>query len=148
MFYRRIKKHYQYELKEIECFIIDLPDVGILASVGSLHGFVTLVGGVLTIQKYYQWDGSTIPLKKWYRWLFDSDKHCKVASLEHDALYQLMQNGLLSTDYKDYIDRVYGEMCVKGGMGKRQANLRVWALQNFAKVKVVTAEEQEILEAI
>jgi hypothetical protein len=148
MLYRRITKKYQYELKRIECFIVDLPDVGILASVGSLHGYVTLVGGVLTIQKFYQWDGSSVPLKKWWRWIWNSDKYCKVASLEHDALYQLMQNGLLSTDHKDYIDAIYGEKCIKGGMGKRQAALRVWALQKFAKVKVEPAEEQEILEAI
>ena len=148
MLYRKIKKHYQYELKQIECFIVELPDVGIIASVGSIHGFVTCLGGVLTIQKYYQWDGSTIPLKKWYKWIFDSDKYCKVASLCHDALYQLMQNGLIDLKHKDYIDTLYGQMCVKGGMGERQAATRVWALKKFAKIEVVTAEEQEILEAI
>ncbi len=148
MLYRKIKRTYKYELNKTERFIVDLPDVGILATAGSIHGFVTLLDGVLVIQKNYQWDGSTVPLKKWYRWIWDSDKYCKVASLCHDALYQLMQRGLLSTEHKLYIDRFYEQAIIKGGMGKRQAAVRFWALNKFAKVKIIPIAEWEVLEAI
>ena len=148
MQYRVIKKKYQYELRRIECFIVDLPDVGIIASVGSIHGYITLLGGVLTIQRHYQWDGSSVPLKKWWSWIWDSDKYCKKASLCHDALYQLMQAGLMPLEHKLYIDRLYEADCIKGGMGKRQAALRFWALNKHAKVTVQTPEEYKILEVL
>lgn len=141
------KKHYQYELKEIECFIVDLPDVEIIKADGSVFLYITLLGGVLTIQTCYKWDGSSIPLKKWWKWIFDSDKYCKIASLCHDALYQLMKLGLLSVEFKRYIDEKYEEDCVKGGMGKKQAARRAWCLSK-KKIKIVTAEEQEILEVL
>ena len=85
--------------------------------------------GDLTIKQGYAWDGSTIPFKKWFKWLWDADKYCKIASLVHDALCQLMREGLLSKTYKPYIDKLYRNTCIRDGMGKRQANLRYRALR-------------------
>lgn len=130
------KRKYQYEVAEVETFEVELPDINMNSFSGSVYRYISLQDKSLTIHKGYIWDGSTVPLKKWYRWIWDSDKYCKIASLFHDSCYQLMRVGVLPILHKDYIDKHYKELCIKGGMGKRQAGLRLWALSNFSKIKV------------
>lgn len=139
------KRKYLYELAEAETFKVALP-AAIINSACSVHGYISLINGVLIAQKSYQWDGSSVPLKKWYRWIWDSDKYCKIASLFHDACCQLMRYGALPTYYKGYVDNHYRELCIKGGMGKRQASLRFWVLDNFYRIKVQTEDQRKILE--
>ena len=93
--------------------------------------YIRLDNGVLTNYKNYAWDGSSIPLKKWFKWIWDADKYCKIASLTHDALCQLMREGLLDRKYKEYIDGLYRDMCVQGGMSAKQANRRYRWLRRF-----------------
>lgn len=93
------------------------------------NDYISLDHGILILKKGYAWDGSTVPLKKLYKWIWDSDKYCKKASLIHDSFCQLMREGLLDKKYKRYVDGFYKYMCMLGGMGKRQANLRYWFLR-------------------
>ncbi len=141
------KRKYQYELAEVETFKVALP-AAIIDSMCSVHKYVSLISGMLTTQKSYQWDGSTVPLKKWYRWIWNSDKYCKIASLFHDACYQLMKCGALPIYYKGYVDKHYRELCIEGGMGKKQAGLRFWVLDNFYRIKIKIQKEyqRKILE--
>ena len=94
------------------------------------HKYITLDDGELTIREGYAWDGSSVPLKKWFSWIWDSDKHCKTASLVHDALCQLMRESLISKSYKEFADGLYRDMCIEGGMSKFQAGLRYKALRS------------------
>ncbi len=113
----RETRGYKYILAEDEQLQIDPP--GMIS-----HKYITLDQGELTIRKGYCWDGSSVPLKKYFKWIWNADKYCKTASLVHDALCQLMREGLLSKSYKAYIDGLYRDMSIQGGMGKRQAKLR------------------------
>ena len=124
--------HYKYELMEAFTIKVDLPDT----PQRSIDEFVFVRDGDLILSKYYAWDGSTIPMKGLFGIIgWNSDKFCKIASLVHDALYQLMKAELLDRKYKDYADRFYQFLCKEGGMPDWQANLRYWALKNFGSLK-------------
>lgn len=119
----RETKGYKYLLEEDEHIEVLIP--GIID-----HKYIKLDEGELIVKKGYAWDGSSIPLKKILKLIgWDADKYCKTASLIHDALCQLMREALLSKKHKEYIDALYRKMCIAGGMGKRQANLRYKALR-------------------
>lgn len=130
MKYRNII-NYKYELMESETFKVKLPDTkkSIL--------YVYIENGILHIIKHYAWDGSSIPLKSYYSWIWDSDKYCKIASLVHDALCQLIRAGELGLVYREYADGLYRDMSIEGGMPKWQADFRYWALRKFGKSEVV-----------
>jgi len=126
MFFRKAK-HYKYLLKkdfEIECPELPLFEI-------SFNNYVSLNNGILKISKGYAWDGSSIPLKKWFKWIYDCDKHCKIASLIHDALCQLIREQSLSMKYKSQVDAIYRKWCILGGMNKRIANFRYKGLRRF-----------------
>ena len=122
MKYRELRG-YNFELLEPEIRNVELPN--------AYHSYMFIQDITLGIKPRYAWDGSSIPLKKWYRRIWDADKYCKTASLVHDALCQLMREDLLDKKYKEYIDGLYRDMCIQGGMGKREANLRYWFLRKF-----------------
>ncbi len=117
-------KHCKYILRED--FRIKIPGI---PDEQCHNDYISLDHGNLIIKYSYAWDGSSIPLKKWYSWIWDSDKYCKTASLVHDAFCQLMQAGMLDKKYKAYVDGFYKYMCMLGGMGKHQANMRYWFLR-------------------
>lgn len=133
MQYRELKG-YKYELMAAEKIKVELPDITLLNN--AINPYIRLRNGVLTVKKHYAWDGSSIPFKKYYKWLWDSDKYCKIASLFHDALSQLMREDLLSKKYKAYIDFLYKNMLIEGGMNKWQANLRYWFLRKFGNAGI------------
>ena len=66
------------------------------------------VNGRLTIKRNYAWDGPsgpTIDTKDFMR-----------GSLVHDALYQLMSEGLLDWKYRDHVDKLLVAICKVDGM--------------------------------
>lgn len=68
------------------------------------HEYVKITtDGNITIRKYYSWDGTSgIP---------DTKRNLR-ASLVHDALYQLMREGILNVEKdRDWSDRLFQEMC-------------------------------------
>ncbi len=138
MKYSKAKK-YKYILRADEKTLVDIP-------AEAWNDFISLDYGVLIIKKNYSWDGSTVPLKKWYSWIWDSDRYCKTASLIHDSLCQLIREGLLSKDYRLYADQLYKKMCIAGGMSKWQAGLRYWALRKLDKLKKPKYKPPEIFE--
>ncbi len=138
MQYRELKS-YKYELMAAEVIYVVLPDV--ILTNNAIYPYIKLRYGLLTVEKYYCWDGSSVPLKKYTpKWLWDSDKYCKTASLFHDALCQLMRENLLDKKYKSYIDRVYKIMLIENGMSKWQANLRYLALRKFGNAGIEKEE--------
>ena len=75
--------------------------------------FLTLLDGELLISKGYVWDGPsgpTIDTKSFMR-----------GSLVHDALYQLLREGAIGQELREYADRLLREMCLADGMSRFRA---------------------------
>ncbi len=123
-------KHYKYKLEETE-----KRQTVITSYDFDNRYFAMLNDGQFFVKKGYAWDGSSIPLKKLWRFfslgLYNPDKYCKVASLLHDALCQAMRVKLLPKTCKPVADWLYRTMCIEGGMSKRQAKMRYKALRKF-----------------
>lgn len=69
--------------------------------------------GLLTIRQDYSWDGPsgpTIDTKNFMR-----------GSLVHDALYQLMREGLIDQSCREEADRELQRICIEDGMSKVRA---------------------------
>lgn len=136
---------YLLELAETETYPVP---IDVIIS----NDFIGLGLGTVTIKHGYAWDGSSIPGKKFFKAItfgkYDPDKYCKEASLVHDAFYQLMRLNLLSRRHKFKIDLLYQKMCLEGGMSKRQAARRYWAVKNFGHrtLKPRYYPEKKILE--
>lgn len=79
-------------------------------------GFINLEDGVLNISQGYAWDGASGPT-------FDTKKTMR-PSLVHDALYQLMREGILPVAYKGMADRIFYELLKENKMWGIRA--RVW----------------------
>jgi len=70
--------------------------------------------GLLTVRHGYAWDGPsgpTIDTKNFMR-----------GSLVHDALYQLLREGLLPENYRPLADNEMHRICLEDGM----SHLRAW----------------------
>ena len=80
--------------------------------------------GLLIIKKSYSWDGPsgpTIDTKDFMR-----------GSLVHDVLYQLIREGRLSINWKDYADKTLKRICIEDGMSKVRAGIIYNAVKRFA----------------
>ena len=98
------------------------------------NGYLRLIpNGKLVIHRGYCWDGSTIPLKGFVKFItfgwYKPDKFCKKASLPHDALCQAMREGMLDKLFKQKADELYRDMCILLGLPKWMAKIRFTALR-------------------
>lgn len=109
-------KNFKYQLAEsISVFVADLADLCING-----HSYIKLEnGGWLTVLDGYCWDGATGA---------PNNPDNMRASLFHDALYELMQQGLLDRKYRDVADRLLEKLCIEDGMS------RFWADQFYSFV--------------
>jgi len=139
MKYRELKK-YQYGLMEIYRINVNLPD--------AFGNFMSVSDGTLVIRKHYAWDGSSVPLKRCYKWIWNADKYCKTASLVHDALCQLIREDLLPMKYKEQVDTIYRDMCIAKGMPSWQANTRYKMIRKYGDKYVLPGSDSrgKILE--
>lgn len=87
------------------------------------QGIIRLTpAGILIIKKGYAWDGPSGPA-------IDT-KNFMRGSLVHDALYQLMREGLLDAkQHRDTADRLLQKMCIEDGMWR----LRAWWVYQAVK---------------
>lgn len=77
--------------------------------------FALTLDGTLTIKKAYAWDGPSGPA-------FDTHNFMR-GSLVHDALYQMMREGYLSSErHREPADRLLQSLCKQDGM----TALRAW----------------------
>jgi hypothetical protein len=101
---------YKYQLETTEKY-----DTGIKGSPALCEPFLELfANGKLVILRGYAWDGPSGPS-------FDTHNFMR-GSLVHDALYQLMGRGNLSTGYKEKADRLLQQICIEDGM----CSFRAW----------------------
>jgi hypothetical protein len=131
------KKGYKYWL--VRPYSLSIPIFPKEAIVSS-GGFISLNrDGVLSIKAGYAWDGPSGPT-------FDTKTFMR-GSLVHDALYQLMREGLLGKECKDIADRLLGSICRSDGM----CGVRVWyvvgSVQRFAGGAASTENRKKILYA-
>lgn len=93
--------------------------------------------GLLTIKKFYAWDGPSGPT-------IDTRNFMR-GSLVHDALYQLMR--LKALDYKVHrkrADEILREICLKDGMCSFRAWYVYHAVHLFAGGAASPHEEPEV----
>lgn len=96
----------------------------IIRDIGTGNNFVKLSpAGLLTIQAGYAWDGPSGPIP--------ASPDFMRGSLVHDALYQLMQTGLLDTQYRGVADDLLYLICIEDGMDKNYAKWVYTAVHTF-----------------
>jgi hypothetical protein len=126
----RETKYYKYQLMGDEVF-----SMMEFSSIEYSSRFIRIEDGTLRVKKFYAWDGSSVPGKKYIKWIWDCDRFCKTASLIHDSLYQIIREKDLSEDYRLRADVIYRKRCIRAGMKEWQANLRFWALRKWGSTK-------------
>ena len=117
MKYRRLKG-YKYDLREDERVDVEIYEQ-------ARNDFLSLDHGQLIIKKGYAWDGASGPTI--------DDKTNMTASLVHDALYQLMREGLIERSRRKYVDKLFRDICLKNGMSKFRAWYYYRAVRMFGK---------------
>lgn len=133
------KSGYKYQLitpnfsKSVEIY----PDKSIQEKTGQ---FIQLdQDGFLQIQHGYAWDGCSGPTL--------DDKTNMRAGLIHDALYQLMRQGLLSQNWREQADRELRKVCLEDGMSWIRAWYYYKAVRLFAASAAKPSSKKEILTA-
>lgn len=88
------------------------------------HGFIKVTpDGLLIINEGYAWDGPSGPT-------VDTDNFMR-GSLVHDALYQLMREGLLDREvYRQKADELLRQICIEDGM----SSIRAWWVYQGVRV--------------
>lgn len=95
--------------------------------------FIEICDGVLSIAPKYAWDGASGPT-------IDT-KNVLRPSLVHDALYQLMREGILSVAYKKDADKIFYKLLKENKVWSVRA--RVW----YRAVRVGGPTSSYVLEA-
>ena len=91
--------------------------------------------GVLIVRAGYAWDGASGPT-------IDSRSSMR-GSLAHDALYQLMREGLIPGSWRGEADRLLYDLCVSDGMWPARARLWLWAVRNFGGPSAARMESRD-----
>lgn len=125
---------YKYQLYEDEQFITGIYGKNIKTD------FIELfANGVLIGRKGYAWDGASGPT-------IDT-KNSMRAALVHDMGYQLMREGLLTLDYKEYFDGLFYLTLRQDGMSYLRALVWYNGVYKFGKSSTLPENDRPILEA-
>lgn len=126
----KYKDGYKYQLAETYSV-----KVSVLPPAPVRHEYISLSQhGFLTIRKGYAWDGPsgpTIDTKNFMR-----------GSLVHDALYQLIGEGLLSMDDREQADKELRRICLEDGMSEARAWWVYKAVRLFGSEPASNAEPE------
>ena len=109
------KDGYKHQVQELFVHPIDLGDEPII------EDFYRYENRLLYIYKGYTWDGASGPT-------MDNSK-CKIPSLVHDVLYQMMRLGQLDRSYREYADRLFYEMLINENFWQPRA----WVWYKFVR---------------
>ncbi len=91
--------------------------------------------GKLTIRMGYSWDGPSGPT-------IDT-KNFMQGSLIHDALYQLMREGVLPQHVRKRTDEILQKVCIEDGMSK----VRAWWVYHGVRIGGASSAMPDLLEA-
>ena len=112
----KFKDGYKYQLADSHWSVVShyLPEVKSHAWI-TVESNASLRGSsVIRVNNHYAWDGPSGPT-------IDTDNFMR-GSLIHDALYQLMREGVINEKYRKTADLALRELCIQDGMSK----LRAW----------------------
>lgn len=123
---------YKYQVRRD--FIIHLPFAPATHIRTDFLNFST--DGTLRVNAGYAWNGASGPT-------IDT-KSSQIASLVHDALYQLIRLGLLDTSYKNLADDIFYKLCLTGGMCRARAKLWYNAVKYFGHGSTKVSAEPPI----
>lgn len=102
--------------------------------------FISLTrGGLLSVYSGYAWDGTSGPVP-------DTDENLR-ASLEHDALYQLMRLGDLPLSNRRKADRRFRETCKEDGVPRIVASVYYSVLRKLGSPAADPRNQKEVHEA-
>ena len=108
------KNGYKYQL--VKDYSVQ---VGMLPVLGASSEYIDLSSsGVLTIKRGYAWDGPSGPTV--------DTRNFMRGSLVHDALYQLMREGMLDISWREQADKELQRICREDGMSWLRAQ---WVYQ-------------------
>jgi len=130
MFYRKRRK-YKYSLVADEAYETGFKLEG-LKNLGLLRLTKT---GKLTIKKGYASDGPSDPA-------FDTRNFMRGAFV-HDALYQLIREGVLKPEDRKRCDEILREICLEDGMSK----IRAWWVYRGVRMGGASAAKPDLLTA-
>ncbi len=91
--------------------------------------------GELLIKTGYSWDGPSGPT-------IDT-KNFMQGSLVHDALYQLMREGVLPQHLRKKADKILREVCIEDGMSK----VRAWWVYQGVRIGGASSAKPDLLSA-
>ena len=116
------KDGYKYQLKDTAVFYTSVCPENIINT-----PFIQLsLDGVMVVKRGYAWDGATFFPD--FDWIIRG-------SMVHDALLQLMREGLLPQDkeIKRLVDLELKKCCIEDGSGKFMAQIVFFGVQNLGK---------------
>jgi len=102
------------------------------------NNFISLWEGKLSLSKGYAWDGPSGPT-------FDT-ANFMTGSLVHDALYQLMKEGLLDLSFRIHADRELRRICLEAGMSRLRAWYVYQAVRIFGGAGMKKKKTAEVIE--
>lgn len=115
----KYKSGYKYILAEQ---LIRQTNVKPENAIGIDRFIILRTDGVLILGKGYAWNGANcVP----------DTKENMEASLVHDALYQLMQEGVLSLSWKEKCDEELRDIMIEKGSNKIIASIFFWGVTTF-----------------
>lgn len=84
--------------------------------------------GVIVIKEGYSWDGPSGPARDTVNFMR--------ASLVHDALYQLIEEGQLDSKYRKDADQTMRDLCKEDGMSAPRRFWTYWGVRLFGGLHV------------
>lgn len=114
------RKKYRYNLQEDLIFETNL----VVQAAADLHYLAVDLAGRLIVRKGYSWDGPSGPTVHTPNFMR--------GSLIHDALYQLMREGILHQHCRKQADIILREVCREDGMSRFRSGYVYLAVRIFA----------------
>ena len=132
----KYREGYKYQLAETIGIQLPFP----APAIDTEHEFITITpSGQLIAEQGYAWDGASGPTV--------DTKSSMRASLFHDALCQLMRDGLLDREiFSPLADAFFRDICIADGMWKWRANVWYSMLRKFGKAATMPRPD-EVLTA-
>ncbi|MEM6885063.1 MAG: DUF1353 domain-containing protein [Verrucomicrobiota bacterium] len=125
------RRRYKYNLHSDNVY-----ETGITVDKPGDLGLVNITStGKLYIKKGYAWDGPSGPT-------IDT-KNFMQGSLVHDALYQLIREGVLTLDDRLRADEILREICLEDGMSK----IRAWYVYKSVRAFGESSATPDLLHA-
>lgn len=132
----RYRSGYKYQL--VEDYSVQLEHIRTLNPIDS--GYISLESsGLLNIKSGYAWDGPSGPT-------VDSNSFMR-GSLIHDALYQLIRDGLLRRDVREDADKELVLACEKDGMSWIRRKYVYLSLRGFGRSASMPSGERPLMVA-